>query len=397
MPFINGKPMKPMPNGAVQTGMPTGKSTIPTTPKDVTTSSSDLKDLATSGALLGGGASTIVNIGTTKAADDTKAGAGTSVGVAGTYTGSNIADFGRSDLIYNPGGSGAGGEIVGDDLWNSSISKLQVNLGSAALSTLAAAMGVPGILTMGFRAASNKFGVNAVNAFLADANQKMVAKAGGIDLNRTEPVAGFTIDPISGRPTSGTSPIGVAAAASQIDQLGQIPGDGGKFAAISGAGEKATGGRAADVGAYVAQSLAGTGLSDAQIATAAQEAANAVINGKSLMDAVSQTMLKYNPEGGTTSAVGLGDEGSLYEGLPGSWGDFDIDVNMSTAPSVSPASIGFDYSSFDSGTSTPQAKTTPKSQQKEEEGNRFYDDSYRTRQVLAQMESILGRKQSFEQ
>jgi Arc/MetJ-type ribon-helix-helix transcriptional regulator len=398
MPFINGKPMKPMPNGAVQTGMPTGKSTIPTTPKDVTTSSSDLKDLRTSGTLLGGGASTIISTGTTKAADDTKAGAGTSVGVAGTYTGSNIADFGRSDLIYNPGGSGAGGEIVGDDLWNSSISKLQVNLGSAALSTLAAAMGVPGILTMGFRAASNKFGVNAVNAFLADANQKMVAKAGGIDLNRTEPVAGFTIDPISGKPTFGTSPIGVAAAASQIDQLGQLPGDGGKFAATSGA--IGTGGRAADVGAYVAQSLVGTGLSDAQIATAAQEAANAVINGKSLMDAVSQTMLKYNPEGGTTSAVGLGDEGSLYEGLPGSWGDFDIDVNMSTAPSVSPASIGFDYSSFDSidfGTSMPQTKTTPKSQQKEEEGNRFYDDSYRTRQVLAQMESILGRKQSFEQ
>ena len=398
MPFINGKPMKPMPNGAVQVGMPTGKSTIPTTPKDVTTSSSDLKDLRTSGTLLGGGASTIISTGTTKAADDTKAGAGTSVGVAGTYTGSNIADFGRSDLIYNPGGSGAGGEIVGDDLWNSSISKLQVNLGSAALSTLAAAMGVPGILTMGFRAASNKFGVNAVNAFLADANQKMVAKAGGIDLNRTEPVAGFTIDPISGRPTSGTSPIGVAAAASQIDQLGQIPGSGGTFAATAGA--IGTGGRAADVGAYVAQSLAGTGLSDAQIATAAQEAANAVINGKSLMDAVSQTMLKYNPEGGTTSAVGLGDEGRLYEGLPGNWGDFDIDVNMSTAPSVSPASIGFDYGSFDSidfGTSMPQTKSTPKSQQKEEEGNRFYDDSYRTRQVLAQMESILGRKQSFEQ
>jgi hypothetical protein len=393
MPFINGKPMKPMPNGAVQVGMPTGKSTIPTTPKDVTTSSSDLKDLRTSGTLLGGGASTIISTGTTKPADDTKAGAGTSVGVAGTYTGSNIADFGRSDLIYNPGGSGAGGEIVGDDLWNSSISKFQVNLGSAALTTLAGALGVPGILTMGFRAATNKYGVDAVNQFLARANQEMVAKAGGIDLKQTANV----LDPISGRPTSQTMPIGVAAAASQIDQLGQIPGSGGTFAATAGA--TGTGGRAADVGAYVAQSLAGTGLSDAQIATAAQEAANAVINGKSLMDAVSQTMLKYNPEGGTTSAVGLGDEGSLYEGLPGSWGDFDIDVNMSTAPSVSPASIGFDYGSFDSiefGTSMPQTKSTPKSE-KEEEGNRFYDDSYRTRQVLAQMEDILGRKQSFEQ
>ena len=383
MPFINGKPMKPMPNGAVQVGMPTGKSTIPTTPKDVTTSSSDLKDLRTSGTLLGGGASTIISTGTTKAADDTKAGAGTSVGVAGTYTGSNIADFGRSDLIYNPGGSGAGGEIVGDDLWNSSISKLQVNLGSAALSTLAAAMGVPGILTMGFRAASNKFGVNAVNAFLADANQKMVAKAGGIDLNRTEPVAGFTIDPISGKPTFGTSPIGVAAAASQIDQLGQIPGSGGTFAATAGA--TGTGGRAADVGMYVADILQERGVSPDKIAEAAQSAVNAVIGGKSMMDAVADATRQYTDFGVRLSDTDFGLEDENYGG---SFGVLASDIN--------PANIGFDYSSMDFETSMPQTKTTPKSQQKEEEGNRFYDDSYRTRQVLAQMEDILGREQSFE-
>lgn len=379
MPFINGKPMKPMPNGAVQTGMPTGKSTIPTTPKDVTTSSSDLKDLRTSGTLLGGGASTIISTGTTKPADDTTAGAGTSVGVAGTYTGSNIADFGRSDLIYNPGGSGAGGEIVGDDLWNSSISKFQTNLGSAALTTLASALGAPGLLTMGLRAAMNKYGSDIVNQFLARANQEMVAKAGGIDL---------------------TKPGGVAAAASQIDQLGQIPGSGGTFAATAGA--TGTGGRASSVGQYVYESLKDTGLSAAEIATASQEAVNAVIGGKSMSDAVSETIAKYDPAAGSfgvrlsdMDVAGSASEGSLYEGLPGSWGDFDIDVNMSTAPSVSPASIGFDYSSFDSGTSTPQTKSTPKSE-KEEEGNRFYDDSYRTRQVLAQMEDILGRKQSFE-
>ena len=383
MPFINGKPMKPMPNGAVQTGMPTGKSTIPTTPKDVTTSSSDLKDLATSGALLGGGASTIVNIGTTKPADDTKAGAGTSVGVAGTYTGSNIADFGRSDLIYNPGGSGAGGEIVGDDLWNSSISKFQTNLGSAALTTLASALGVPGILTLGFRAATNKFGTDAVNQFLARANQEMVAKAGGIDLKQTANV----LDPISGRPTSQTMPIGVAAAASQIDQLGQIPGSGGTFAATAGA--TGTGGRAADVGMYVSDILQERGVSPDKIAEAAQSAVNAVIGGKSMMDAVADATRQYTDFGVRLSDTDFGLEGENYGG--------NFGVMMSD---INPANIGFDYSSFDSidfGTSMPQTKTTPKSQQKEEEGNRFYDDSYRTRQVLAQMESILGRKQSFEQ
>jgi Arc/MetJ-type ribon-helix-helix transcriptional regulator len=382
MPFINGKPMKPMPNGAVQTGMPTGKSTIPTTPKDVTTSSSDLKDLATSGALLGGGASTIVNIGTTKPADDTKAGAGTSVGVAGTYTGSNIADFGRSDLIYNPGGSGAGGEIVGDDLWNSSISKFQTNLGSAALTTLAGALGAPGILTMGLRAAMNKYGSDIVNQFLARANQEMVAKAGGIDL---------------------TKPGGVAAAASQIDQLGQIPGSGGTFAATAGA--TGTGGRAADVGSYVFQRLqdTGSGLTDAQLANASQAAVNAVISGKSMDEAVTIGLNAAAASVRQNSGGEMGDSQSIIDRImtpPGSsdlegenyGGSFDV-----LASDINPANIGFDYGSFDSGTSTPQTKTTPKSQQKEEEGNRFYDDSYRTRQVLAQMESILGRKQSFEQ
>jgi hypothetical protein len=407
MPFINGKPMKPMPNGAIQVGAPTkgGTDTI-----DKTTgggSTDTLKDLVTGGTLLGGGASTIVDTTATKTVDDTKAGAGTSVNISGTYTGSNLADFGRSDMIYNPGGSGAGGEIVGDDLWNSSVSKLQTNLGSAALSTLAAAMGVPGIFTMLGRAAMNKYGTDAMNAALARANQEMAARAGGIDLKRTEPIAGFTIDPISGLPTSGTSPIGVAAAASQIDQLGQIPGDGGKFAAISGAGKDATGGRASSVGQYVYESLKDTGLSAAEIAAASQEAVNAVIGGKSMSDAVSQTVAKYDPAAGSfgvrlsdMDVAGSDTEGSLYEGLPGRWGDFDIGVNTPRAPSVSPADIGFDYSSFDFidfGTSMPQTKSKPKSQQEEEEGRSFYDDSYRTRQVLAQMEDILGRKQSFEQ
>lgn len=384
MPFINGKPMKPMPNGAVQTGMPTGKSTIPTTPKDVTTSSSDLKDLVTGGVLLGGGASTIVNTGTTKPADDTTAGAGTSVGVAGTYTGSNIADFGRSDLIYNPGGSGAGGEIVGDDLWNSSISKFQTNLGSAALTTLAGALGAPGILTMGLRAAMNKYGSDIVNQFLARANQEMVAKAGGIDL---------------------TKPGGVAAAASQIDQLGQIPGSGGTFAATAGA--TGTGGRAADVGSYVSQRLqdVGSGLTDAQLANASQAAVNAVISGKSMDEAITIGLNAAVASVRQNSGGEMGDSQSIIDRIMTPPGSSDLEGENYggsfgvLASDINPANIGFDYSSFDSidfETSMPQTKSTPKSE-KEEEGNRFYDDSYRTRQVLAQMENILGRKQSFEQ
>jgi len=393
MPFINGKPMKPMPNGAVQTSGPT-KTTggTDTTKPSGGGSTTNIVGGAAAGSVVG---TTITGKTDTSGQTDTT-GAGTSIGVAGTYTGSNLADFGRSDMIYNPGGSGAGGEIVGDDLWNSSISKLQVNLGSAALSTLAAAMGVPGILTMGFRAASNKFGVDAVNAYLARANQEMVARAGGIDL---------------------TKPGGVAAAASQIDQLGQIPGSGGTFAATAGA--TGTGGRAADVGSYVFQRLqdAGSGLTDAQLANASQAAVNAVISGKSMDEAITiglnaaAASVRQNSGGemGDSQSIidrimtppgssGLGDEGSLYEGLPGSWGDFDIDVNMSTAPSVSPASIGFDYGSFDSidfGTSMSQPKSTSKSK-KEEEQYTDYDYSYATRKALDQMEDILGRKQSIE-
>lgn len=393
MPFINGKPMKPMPNGAVQVGAPTrGDTTDKTTGGG---SKDDLKDLVTGGSLIGGGVAAAIDtsaISTKKPADDTKAGADVFSGISGTYTGSNLADFGRSDMIYNPGGSGAGGEIVGEDLWNNSISKFQTNLGSAALSTLAAAMGVPGILTMGFRAAMNKYGADVVSSFMARANQEMVARGGGIDLKQTAPI----IDPISGLPTSQTTPIGVAAAASQIDQLGQLPSDGGKFAATSGA--TGTGGRASSVGQYVYESLKDSGLSASEIAAASQEAVNAVIGGKSMSDAVSQTMRKYDPAAGSFGVrlsdmdVGLGDEGEMYGG---SFGVLMSDVNR--VPS--PADIGFDWDTFDFidfGTSMPQTTKKPKSV-KEEEGPNYYDDSYRTRQALAQMEEILRRKQSFEQ
>jgi hypothetical protein len=136
---------------------------------------------------------------------------------------------------------------------------------------------------------------------------------------------------------------------------------------------------------YVADILQERGVSPDKIAEAAQSAVNAVIGGKSMMDAVADATRQYTDFGVRLSDTDFGLEGENYGG--------NFGVMMSD---INPANIGFDYSSFDSGTSMPQTKSTPKSE-KEEEGNRFYDDSYRTRQVLAQMEDILGRKQSFEQ
>jgi len=361
MPFINGKPMKPMPNGAVQTGAPTGgitggdgKKTIPTTPA----SSSDLKDfgkgLTTTGIVTATGSIT-PNLdaqgktGTTTA-DSTKAGAGSSVSVAGTYTGDKISDFGRSDLIYDVGGSGKANELVLEDLWQSNASKWQVNLGSAALSTLAAAMGVPGILTLGFRAAVNKYGLDAVNKYFARANQEAAAKAGGIDIN---------------------APGGVAAAASQIDQLR----DRGDTTTAASAGATGTGGRAEDAGRAVAETIFNSlkyetadGSYDIRassseeydailrgIQDASQEAVNAVLRGANIGDAVSKAISDYQTRTGqtipTNAATGLGDEGSLYNG-DGSFNPLNYeDLNQLST------SIGFDWATM--GDTSPKTPTSP--------------------------------------
>lgn len=184
MPFINGKPMKPMPNGAVQTGAPT--KTTGGTGTDGSAGGG-----AGGGAGIGGGTGVVIGTrGTGTTRTDTSGqtdttGAGTSINVAGTYTGSNIADFGRSDMIYNPGGSGAGGEIVANDLYGG-ITRLQNQLGSATVTAIAAAAGVPGILTSGVRWAINKYGQNAVNEYFGRLNQEMVGRAGGLDLTTTE-------------------------------------------------------------------------------------------------------------------------------------------------------------------------------------------------------------------
>lgn len=327
MPFINGKPMKPMPEGSVQTGMPTGgdgKKTIPTTPA----SSSDLKDFGKGLVTVGGATSTLSSGGGSRM-DDTKAGAGSSVSVAGTYTGSNLADFGRSDLIYNVGGSGPGGELVTEDLWENSASKWQVNVGSAALSTLAAAMGVPGIITMGLRAAANKYGVDAVNSFFARANQEAAARAGGIDIN---------------------APGGVAAAASQIDQLRSR----GETTPAATAGATGTGVNAAAVGSYVAQALSESGLTDSEIADAAQLAVNSVIRGSSMSDAVSNAIRTVKPDFGVRLSdmdAAPDDEGSMYGGSFG--------VLMSDADRLA-KDIGFDWSMMgDFGEETTPQKKVP--------------------------------------
>ncbi len=269
MPFINGKPMKPMPNGAIQTGGPP--------PKTVTTTTTGGGGRDAGGAAAGGGAAGVIadtrdltgslkpnapgsgGVDTSSTAIQQQQieeanNAGESSGVSGVYTGSNLADFGKPDMIYNPAGSGAAGEIVTEDLWNSSISNADIKLGTTVLSTLASVMGVPGIVTLPLRIAINKYGADAVNAYLGRLNQEMVGKAGGLDTSTTE---------------------GRAGAASQIDQL--TDKDSSKPAASAGA--IGTGGIAAQASSAVSDALRGTGLSDDQIGTFAQRAADAIISG----------------------------------------------------------------------------------------------------------------------
>jgi hypothetical protein len=244
MPFINGKPMKPMPNGATQTGAPTKR----ITPSDTRGEAGG----GAGGAGGGGGGGGGVTNNTSATSGTTSIGVDGNEFITGTYTGSNLADFGNPTMIYNPGGSGPGGELMPDDLWQNSVSKWQVSLGSAALSALASAMGVPGILTMGARAAMNKFGVDAFNTFFAEANQRDAARVSGIDL---------------------TQPGGVAAAASQIDTLTSMPLN----QAANTPGVTGTGGYAASISSSIADQLNASdiGLLPEQIAAATQAAANA--------------------------------------------------------------------------------------------------------------------------
>lgn len=274
MPFINGKPMKPMPNGAVQTGGPPPKTT-----GGGAGGGGGGGDAG--GAAAGAGAAGVIagtrdltstsaltnTIGTTKSTTtqqqqiEEAKNAGASSGIGGVYTGSNLADFGKSDMIYNPGGSGAAGEVVTEDLWNTSISNANVKLGTTVLSTIASAMGIPGIVTLPIRLAINKYGADAVNAYLGRLNQEMVGKAGGVDTS---------------------TPEGIAAAASQIDQIR----DRGDTTAAASSGAIGTGSIAAQASSAVADSLKGTGLSDDEIGNLAQRAADDVVRGTDINTAV---------------------------------------------------------------------------------------------------------------
>lgn len=332
MPFINGKPMKPMPNGALETGTPTGTTTV----GDTTNVGGEKTGSTVTGGVVGGAGSMILGSatgGTT--GGDTTAGAGSSVSVAGTYTGSNIADFGRSDLIYNPGGTGKAGELVTEDLWQNSAQKWQVNMGSAALSVLASALGVPGILTMGLRAATNKYGVDAVNSFFARANQEAAARAGGIDTKRID-----TFERADG--TTFTMPTGMAAAASQIDQLR----DRNDPTAAASAGATGTGGRAADVGRYVFEQLQDSGLSDAQKAEAAQKAVDAVIRGKSMEEAIRDATAGIDLSGGTFGVLmrDMDTSGPEY-GANDTFGVLKSDTDFADVVQFS-KDIGFDWGSM---------------------------------------------------
>lgn len=321
MPFINGKPMKPMPNGAVQTGAPTGGK--PAGGDDTDKEAGGGAGGGVTGGGAGGGALVIgagTNMGGTKTDDGTKAGAGSSVSVSGTYTGSNIADFGRSDLIYNPGGSGKAGEIVTEDLYGG-ITRGQTQLGNAAVTALAAAAGVPGILTQGIRWAIKNYGQDAVNQFMGQLNQEMVGRAGGLDVTTTE---------------------GRAGAMSQIDQIR----DRGDTTAAASAGALGTGGRAADVGKYVYEQLQDSGLSDAQKAEAAQNAVNAVIRGKSMEEAVREATAGIDLSGGTFGVLqrDMDTSGPEY-GANDTFGVLASDMNFADVVNFS-RDIGFDWGSM---------------------------------------------------
>ncbi len=271
MPFINGKPMKPMPNGAVQTSGPAPKTSTTGGGGDAGGAAAgagvagviaDTRDLTGSlkpNAPGSGGADTSSTATQQQQVSDSK-NAGASSGISGVYTGSNLADFGKSDMIYNPAGSGAAGEVVTEDLWNSSISNADIKLGTTVLSTLASVMGVPGIVTLPLRLAVNKYGADAVNAYLGRLNQEMVGKAGGVDTS---------------------TPEGIASAASQIDQLT----DKGSSKPAASSGAIGTGSIAAQASTAVADALIGIGLidaanlSDEEIANLSQRAADAVMRG----------------------------------------------------------------------------------------------------------------------
>lgn len=269
MPFINGKPMKPMPNGAVQIGEPTK-----TESTETKTSRGDAGGAAAGAGAIGviAGTRDLTGSLTPNVSKDATTTKEKTVGetwgtddVYGTYTGSNLADFGRADMIYNPGGSGAAGEIMGEDLYQG-LSQSEVKVMTTIASSVASAMGIPAIATLPARLAINKFGADKYNEYIGRVNQEKMGRASGIDATTLE---------------------GSAAAASQIDQTPYKEASKGytpQPAASSGA--IGTGGIAANASKAVADSLRNTGLSDADIGNIAQRAADDVVRGVDINTAV---------------------------------------------------------------------------------------------------------------
>jgi hypothetical protein len=271
MPFINGKPMKPMPNGAVQTSGPAPKTSTTgggggdaggaAAGAGVAGVIADTRDLtSTTASTVKSGDTTTSSTATQQQQISDAKDAGASSGISGVYTGSNLADFGKNDMIYNPGGSGAAGELTIQDL-HSGITTSDVKLATTIGSAIASAMGIPGIATLPARLAINKFGADKYNEWIGKLNQEITGKAGGLDTSTTE---------------------GRAGAASQIDQL--TDKDSSKPAASAGA--IGTGSIAAQASTDVSDALRGTGLSDDQIGTFAQRAADAIVSGIDMNTAV---------------------------------------------------------------------------------------------------------------
>jgi hypothetical protein len=147
-------------------------------------------------------------------------------------------------------------------------------------------MGVPGIVTLPFRLAVNKFGADKVNAWLSEANQQTVARGAGINPS---------------------TPEGTAAAASLIDRT--VDTGSSKPAATPGA--IGTGSIAAQASAAVADALKDSGLPDDQIANFAQRAADAVISGADMNTAVNNAKTAASEAILTSNAGTMG--GGLYE------------------------------------------------------------------------------------
>jgi hypothetical protein len=177
-------------------------------------------------------------------------------------------------------------------------------------------MGVPGIVTLPIRLAINKYGADAVNAYLGRLNQEMVGKAGGVDTSTTE---------------------GIASAASQIDQVR----DRGDSKPAASAGAIGTGSIAAQASSAVSDALRGTGLSDDQIGTLSQRAADAVVSG------IDMNMAVNNAKTAAVDAIQATEAGSYMSKEEISNAVFGRQESVASTPIEVETSQSFEFTSDD--------------------------------------------------